>query len=356
MPSWFDQFKDKNTHEQWADAVKKYVETAKKGNSGETSLGNAQQKGKRSDSQGEEVEATRSFNKSTQALNPKKENVEQNKARDFQEENGSQNSLPNNQEYGPAAQGAIEPNYAEMEKNFLAENKELREERAKEIINRLNEQKNIYQKQRMAIHETQYEIGDGKEVYNWKKILKKALLDEETRWSYRRSGRSNDYMARAEELEDETKSESEVLLDVSGSVTDRMLRGFLHQLRPLLKHTTFKVGCFDSEFYGFTEIKKNSDIDTFRIVSCGGWEDFDNAVRQFSKKKEVNKIIFTDGGNPPGDMPRQDLKNVNVIWIVFYNREFNPCCGKVIHIELEDLYKNQINLLRMKNNFSRQRD
>ena len=356
MPSWFDQFKDKNTHEQWADAVKKYVETAKKGNSGETSLGNAQQKGKRSDAQGEEVEATRSLDKSTQALNPKKENAEQNKARDFQEENASQNSLPNNQEYGPAAQGAIEPNYAEMEKNFLAENKELREERAKEIINRLNEQKNIYQKQRMAVHETQYEIGDGKEVYNWKKILKKALLDEETRWSYRRSGRSNDYMARAEELEDETKSESEVLLDVSGSVTDRMLRGFLHQLRPLLKHTTFKVGCFDSEFYGFTEIKKNSDIDTFRIVSCGGWEDFDNAVRQFSKKKEVNKIIFTDGGNPPGDMPRQDLKNVNVIWIVFYNREFNPCCGKVIHIELEDLYKNQINLLRMKNNFSRQRD
>ena len=63
----------------------------------------------------------------------------------------------------------------------------------------------------------------------------------------------------------------------------------------------------------------------------------DVEVRAFSKKREVNKIIFTDGF--PEIMPKKDLKNVNVIWLVYGNRNFHPCCGKVININKRDLKK-----------------
>lgn len=63
----------------------------------------------------------------------------------------------------------------------------------------------------------------------------------------------------------------------------------------------------------------------------------DRAVKAFSKKREVNKIVFTDGY--PGQLPRQDTKDINVLWLVYGNRNFHPCCGKVIDIYEKDLNK-----------------
>ena len=41
----------------------------------------------------------------------------------------------------------------------------------------------------------------------------------------------------------------------------------------------------------------------------------------------------------PGTMPKPDLKDVNVIWLVYSNRNFNPCCGKVIFVSEKDFNK-----------------
>ena len=65
------------------------------------------------------------------------------------------------------------------------------------------------------------------------------------------------------------------------------------------------------------------------------------AVRSFSKKREINKIVFTDGFPCPGTMPKEDLKRENVIWLVYGNNDFNPCCGKVINITEKQLEKMQ---------------
>lgn len=49
----------------------------------------------------------------------------------------------------------------------------------------------------------------------------------------------------------------------------------------------------------------------------------------------------TDGYPCLGTMPKEDLKSENVIWLVYGNRDFNPCCGKVINItekQLEQLH------------------
>ena len=127
-------------------------------------------------------------------------------------------------------------------------------------------------------------------------------------------------------------------MDVSGSVDERLLREFLRQLKPLLKSSKLKVGCFDEFVYPFEEIKTQEDIDNFEITSTSEWtENWDAAVRAFSKKKEVNKIVFTDGYPCPGTMPGEDLKGKNVIWIVYGNEDFNPCCGKVIQVKEQQL-------------------
>ena len=42
-------------------------------------------------------------------------------------------------------------------------------------------------------------------------------------------------------------------------------------------------------------------------------------------------------------MPKEDLKRENVILVVYGNKDFNPCCGKVIQITQKQLAQlNQI--------------
>ncbi len=121
-------------------------------------------------------------------------------------------------------------------------------------------------------------------------------------------------------------------------------------LKPLLKHSKLKVGCFNEKFWGMVEVKANSDIDHFEIPAgargrSAQTEDWDLAVRSFTRKKEINKIVFTDGIPGPGNMPKEDLKNENIIWLVYGNPNFHPCCGKVILItesQLERLFSIQV--------------
>ena len=86
-----------------------------------------------------------------------------------------------------------------------------------------------------------------------------------------------------------------------------------------------------SKFYGFYDIRKQSDIETVPLEGGGG-TDFDVAVEAFTNRVE-NKIVFTDG---EAYMPK---KYVNAIWIVFGDRKINPPGGKVIYISYEDLKK-----------------
>ena len=250
-----------------------------------------------------------------------------------------QQETDENQEGQPQEKEVPAPKDENMdayEKGFLAENQEKRHEMAEQVREQLNRIKASLRQS------NDYTVGDVGEtqtpVVDWKKMLKKSFDEERDRWSYRRANAENDYMARVEELEDEGRPDTEVMLDVSGSVDILLLREFLRQLKPLLKSSKLKVGCFDEFVYDFKEIKTKEDIDHFQITAKSQWtENWDAAVRAFSKKKEVNKIIFTDGYPAPGTMPKKDLKGKNVIWIVYGNKDFNPCCGKVIQVSERQL-------------------
>lgn len=136
------------------------------------------------------------------------------------------------------------------------------------------------------------------------------------------------------------------MIDVSGSVDLDLVKAFLRQVKPILKQSNLKVGCFNEKFWGFVDIKDVKDIDNFTIPQeargDSAWtEDWDLAVRSFTKKREINKIVFTDGYPCPGNMPEEDLKKENVVWLVYGNEEFEPCCGKIINMterQLEKLY------------------
>ena len=187
-------------------------------------------------------------------------------------------------------------------------------------------------------------VGESKETIDWKLLIRREVEKTETIWSQRRSIAENNYAYRLEENDIEDEAETEIMIDVSGSVQLDLVKAFLRQIKPLLKQSKLRVGCFNEKFWGLVDIKNVRDIDNFTIPKGArgnsAWtEDWDLAVRSFTKKREINKIVFTDGYPCPGTMPKEDLKRENVIWLVYGNKNFNPCCGKVINITEKQLEK-----------------
>ena len=108
-----------------------------------------------------------------------------------------------------------------------------------------------------------------------------------------------------------------------------MLKNFLKECKKILYYSKLKIGCFDTKFYGFVEVKTEQDIDNMQFHGGGG-TNFDVAVNAFTERVD-NKIIFTDGDAYMPDMP------LDAIWIVFGGIKINPKGGKVIQIDDEQL-------------------
>mgnify|MGYP004680006151 CR=1 FL=1 len=173
------------------------------------------------------------------------------------------------------------------------------------------------------------DIGIATPLIDWRKLLRQAVkYDEE--WTRKNARMRNGYFRH--KVEEIPIPETEILLDTSGSVSETLLRNFLRECKNILANSKVKVGCFNTEFHGFTELKKIEDIDNMSFP-IGGGTDFNAAVEAFSRRVP-NKIIFTDGEAP---MPEKSLRNV--IWVVFGNQQINPRGGKVININGEQLRK-----------------
>lgn len=118
---------------------------------------------------------------------------------------------------------------------------------------------------------------------------------------------------------------AEVLLDTSYSVDEAMLKSFVRACKALLRDAVFSVGCFDTKFYGFQEIRKLKDIDEL-VFQGGGGTDFNVAVNAFTGDAE-NQIIFTDGY---GEQP---LQRCDAVWVVYGTMKIHPKGGKVIYVD-----------------------
>ena len=172
------------------------------------------------------------------------------------------------------------------------------------------------------------DIGTAKPLIDWRYVLREAIKYD-VDWSYKNATLEDGVVSA--NLEEQPMPETEIVLDTSGSINEVLLKNFLRECKNILQHTKLKVGCFDTEFYGFHEIRTEEDIENMRFEGGGG-TDFDVAVGAFSRRVE-NKIIFTDGKASMPDMP------LDAVWIVFGGEKINPKGGKVIHIDNEQLEK-----------------
>ncbi len=170
------------------------------------------------------------------------------------------------------------------------------------------------------------EIGVSKPLIDWRRLLKEAIKFD-VDWTYQNASVEDGVVTPY--LEELPKPETEIVLDTSGSIDENLLRNFLRECKNILQNSKVKVGCFDTRFYGFTEIRSIEDIDRLTFQGGGG-TNFDVAVSAFTKRVE-NKIIFTDG---EASMPSMSL---DAVWVVFGSRKIAPPGGKVIPIDEEAL-------------------
>lgn len=207
--------------------------------------------------------------------------------------------------------------------------RELYENNRKDIKERLEKLKEIYtNSQTRQIDDIKY----GESIFDWERQLIQCSKSDYD-WTYK-NARIYEGIVRPY-LEEQPHIKTQIVLDTSGSINDKLLRNFLKECKNILRFSEIEVGCFDTKFYGFNKISKESDIDNIKLEGSGG-TDFNAAVLAFSQNAD-NKIIFTDGY---ADMP--DISS-NIIWIVFGDVKINPKGGKVIYISSSDLNKLSFN-------------
>lgn len=180
------------------------------------------------------------------------------------------------------------------------------------------------------------DIGTAKPLIDWRYILREAITYD-VDWSYKNATLEDGVLTA--NLEEIPTPETEIVLDTSGSINEILLKNFLRECKNILQQSRVKVGCFDTEFYGFHDIRTEEDIESMKFEGGGG-TDFDVAVNAFSQRVE-NKIIFTDGEASMPDMP------IDAIWIVFGNEKINPKGGRVINItgeQLDRLYSYEMDI------------
>ena len=231
---------------------------------------------------------------------------------------------------------------SQQEKLFTAQNQTLKKKLAEKIRQELKQASNEAKEGGQSAGGNGLDVGkvgEAKAVVSWKQILRRELEQDEDRWSYRRADEDNDYQARIGTVTNDDKAIVEVMLDTSSSVSEDMLRAFLRQVKHLAKDSKLLVGCFDTRFYGFDEIKKTHDIEYFDIVGRGG-TNFDIALENFSHDRKVNKIVFTDGFADVSNTP-ENQKIKNLYWLVWANDVFKPCCGKVIFVDRQQINYSQ---------------
>ena len=173
-------------------------------------------------------------------------------------------------------------------------------------------------------------VGFAYPLVNWPLILKRPTEIVELDWSYRNATLEDGVMlSNLEESSYVLQHLTEIVLDTSGSIDEELLKTFLRECKNILNFSRLKVGCFDTKFYGFTEIRTIADVEHLTFKGRGG-TNFNAAVDAFSQTAD-NKVIFTDGD---ASMP---IKKIDAIWIVFGDKKISPNGGKVIYIDEQRL-------------------
>ncbi len=308
-----DTFEDMNvghdSHSMWDDAIEK-----RKNQDQQNSNGNGQKQEEKKENKKKSNFLDKLFNRDKNEETKEEKTEPQNEQGDTEPKSKKEETIKKLSEQG--------------EKKTFSENKKEKEKLLEELKNSLAKQSTSSGNTTDSNIIKFDDIGNASPLIDWRRYLREAIkLNVD--WSYKNATVEDGIVT--PHLEKMPQPETEILLDTSGSINNTLLRNFLRECKNILKTSKVKVGCFDTKFYGFHEIRNEKDIDNMEFVGRGG-TNFDTAVNAFSRRTE-NKIIFTDGY---ADMPE---KSVNAIWVVFGSDKINPPGGKVIYITDEQLKK-----------------
>ena len=321
------------SHGKWDPNAK-----TKKGSSGSSGNNDQKQKGKGQQSDGEDEDENEKKNGKGQNGDDKDKKGEgKDGDQDKKGKKGSGEDEESEEERRRKKRIANEQKEFEEEGEKKAFNKnkkekrdqleKMKEEVQKETSHQAGSQAGEYQR-RVG------DIGKSSRIVDWRYYLRESIkydLD----WSYKNAS-IEDGVLRAN-LEEFTKAEVEIVLDTSGSIDAELLKNFLRECKNIMRTSKVKVGCFDTKFYGFHDIRNEYDIEHMKFEGGGG-TDFDVAVGAFTNKV-VNRIVFTDGYAP---MPK---KPVRAIWVVIGDTEIHPEGGKVIYLNRHEFDKKYANRL-----------
>ena len=164
-----------------------------------------------------------------------------------------------------------------------------------------------YGKQALGLEFPSVKVGKSYPLLSWRKLLEASLVcPSETITSFYEV--EMDGVMRKEGKPDYSDSESEIIIDSSGSMDMQKLKVILRECKNILSVSQIRVGFCDTEFYGWKNINCESDIDNLHIIGRGG-TDFEKMANSFSSNVD-NKIVLTDGYcDFPTDRP-------DILWII----------------------------------------
>lgn len=212
------------------------------------------------------------------------------------------------------------------EKSAFEQNKKEKECKLKEFSKELAKNAS---KTGTGINKNLPKVEETSRLLNWQALLKQATRRNED-WTRKNSRMRNNLLKH--KLKEVQNTETEIVVDVSGSISENLLKNFLKECRNIITTSKVKIGFFNTEFQGFRNLNRIDDLNRLK-VDIGGGTDFDVAVEAFSKSS-ANKIIFTDGY---ARMPEKLVNNL--IWVVYGEGTIEPKCGQVIYIREQELEK-----------------
>lgn len=135
-------------------------------------------------------------------------------------------------------------------------------------------------------------IGSAQPLLCWKDLLKTNITNPEEIVTLFYEVEM-DGIVRREEKSELSFSESEIIIDSSGSMDLEKLRVILRECKNILKDSRVKIGFCDTKFYEWIDVTDSGVIDNISIRGRGG-TDFHLMAESFSGNVN-NKIVITDG-------------------------------------------------------------
>lgn len=250
---------------------------------------------------------------------------------------------PNQNKFSPShSRNETDNNDLENQiKNIIEKNKKLRESILDDFVNQI---KKTTKAGKMTSSESAKfsDVGNNNSNIDWKDILEASLISQESSKTLYYEV-DLDGIIRREKQDEKDISDTEIVIDSSGSVDNMALRAVLSECKNILRNSSLRIRFCDYKAYKWNDITCDSDIDNIYVYGRGG-TNFSVMVKSFTEGID-NKIIITDGYDHFPD------ETEGILWIIIdsYNLPYQtrniPTHINYIIIKQEDL----------KNSFARQK-